>query len=166
MQDLKDGEENQGTEPRIYEVGYLLAPTIPGEEVPAVYGNLKELVSSLGGRAIADEMPRQIALAYPMAKVIANIRHKFDLAYFGWLKFEMDPEKISELKKKFDLDPKIIRFLTLKTVKENTVAAKRFVRGDMVRRRPPIAKKEGDAEEMKEINKEELDKEIEAMVAN
>ena len=158
-------EEINDVDARVYEVGYLLAPTIPGEEVPAVYGNLKELVISLSGVAIADEMPRQINLAYPMVKVIQNVSNKFDTAYFGWLKFEMDPAQVLELKKKLDLDLKIIRFLLIKTVKENTMAAKRYVHRDLSRRHTPTVKKEGEENaEAVQINKEEIDKEIDALV--
>ncbi len=158
-EDVKGAEAGQ-----VYEVGYLLVPTIAGESVPTVYGNLKALITSLGGQLIADEMPRQIALAYTMTKVYKNVRNKFDSAYFGWVKFEMERAKVAELKKKLDLDPEIIRFLITKTVKENTIAAKRFVHRDMIRRRPPTAKKEG-GEIPVEINKEEIDKEIDALVA-
>ena len=165
MSDMENKDKNEEVDARIYEVGYLLVPTIPGEEVPAVYSGLKDLVASLGGEAIADEMPRQITQAYTMAKVIQNIRHKFDNAYFGWMKFSMSPEKVLELKKKLDLDTKIIRFLTLKTVKENTISAKRFVRSDMTaRRRTSASKKEGEEGAEMPINKEEIDKEIDAMI--
>ncbi len=165
MSDLENKVEDEGVESRIYEVGYLLLPTIPGEEVPAVYGNLKELIASLGGVAISDEMPRLTSLAYKMVKVLQNVRHKFDTAYFGWMKFSMDPEKVLELKKKMDLNLNIIRFLTLKTVKENTIAAKRFVGRDMTHKRIPAVKKEGEHIEAVPINKEEVDREIDAMVA-
>jgi len=149
---------------RIYEVGYLLVPTIAGEEVPAVYTALKDLVVSLGGEMISDEMPRQINLAYTMLKVVANVRSRFNTAYFGWVKFEMNPEKINDLKAKLDFDPHYIRFLVTKTVKENTIAAKRFVYRDGPRRKTPMQKKD-ETETAAPINKEEVDKEIEAMVA-
>ncbi len=102
-----------------------------------------------------------------MVKVVQNIRNKYDTGYFGWTKFSMSPEEVLELKKKLDLDPKIIRFLILKTVKENTIATKRFAYKDTPARRraPVLAKKEGEGEEVVPINKEEVDKEIDAMVA-
>jgi ribosomal protein S6 len=148
---------------RVYELGYLFIPTISEEEIPATFGNLKELVSSFGGITISDEMPKMLTLAYPMVKVIANIRNKFKTAYFGWIKFTMDGDKVLELKKKLDLDKNIIRFLILKTVKENTIAAKRFVRGEIAHRKTKIEK--GEDEIVIPINKEEIDKEIDAMVA-
>src|SRR3989344_9062899 len=104
---------------RVYELGYLLVPTIKEEDLSAIYGNIKDLVSSFGGIVITDEMPKTISLAYSMAKVVANVRSKFNTAYFGWVKFTMSGEKVLELKKKLDLDPNFVRFLILKTVKEN-----------------------------------------------
>ncbi len=161
--DILDETKEDGAE-RVYELGYLLVPSLPEEDLPVVFGNLKELVSSLGGIAISDEMPKMMPLAYSMVKVVANVRNKFNTAYFGWVKFTMDSGKVLELKKKLDLDPNFIRFLILKTVKENTIAAKRFVRGDMTYKRPRV-EKTGDAEVVVPINKEEIDKEIDAMVA-
>jgi ribosomal protein S6 len=161
----KNEIETKGdTVERVYELGYLLVPTISEEELPANYGNLRELVGSFGGTVVSDEVPKTIPLAYSMTKVIANVRNKFNTAYFGWVKFTMDSDEVLELKKKLNLDPTIVRFLILKTVKENTIAAKRFVRGDMHSRRPRIEKNKGE-ETTAPINKEEIDKEIDAMVA-
>ena len=162
--DMLNMDEKEAVGTRVYELGYLLVSSIPEEGVPVIYGNLKEMVSSFGGEMISDEMPKMINLAYTMRKVVSNVRSKFDTAYFGWLKFNMDTEKVLELKKKLDLDPNVIRFLILKTVKENTIAAKRFVHRDNRRKMPAV--KEGVEVEMAvPINKEEIDKEIDAMVA-
>ncbi len=158
-------EESQSSDStaKIYEVGYLLVPTIKEEDLGVNYGNLKDLITSLGGEIISDEMPHSITLAYPMTKVISNIRNKFSTAYFGWVKFTMDAQKVLELKKKLDLDVTMVRFLILKTVKENTIAAKRFVRGETYKK--PMTRKTPDKETAVPINKEEIDKEIEALVA-
>ena len=161
---MENIDENVEITSRVYEVGYLLLPTISEEEMPVVYGNLKELIVSLGGEIISDEMPKMIPLAYTMSKVIQNLRNKFETAYFGWIKFEMTPEKVLELKKKLDADKNLIRFLILKTVKENTIAAKRFIHKDS-RRKTSVVKKEGENEITTPIDKEEIDKEIDAMVA-
>jgi ribosomal protein S6 len=161
--------ENTGKndENRVYELGYLLLPSITEENVPASYGNLKELIASLRGEVISDEMPKFRELAYQMEKVVSNVRSKYNTAYFGWVKFYMEPNKVTELKKKLDLSPELIRFLIIKTVKENTIAAKRFIGRDTRRPRmtPTHKAEEGDAPAAP-INKEEIDKEIEAMVAN
>lgn len=163
MSDMAMEVENNKTDKRVYELGYLLVPTLSPEEVPTTLGDLKELISSFEGDHISEDMPKLINLAYPMIKVVSNVRSKFDTGYFGWFKFFMDPEKVLELKKKVDLDPNIIRFLILKTVQENTLASKRFVGRDSAYRK--TANKKDKQEEAEPINKEEIDKEIEAMVA-
>ncbi len=162
---LEVEKDVQSTDSRVYELGYLLTPAIKEEDVPAAYGNLKELLTSLGGEVIADEMPKMIPLSYTMEKVVTNVRHKFNTAYFGWVKFYMKAPKILELKSKLDLNPDFVRFLITKTVKENTIAAKRFIRSDMVHRKPFYPKREKEEGVAIEINKEEIDKEIDAMVA-
>jgi len=158
-----ENEMIQGGNAQVYELGYLLVPSIKEEDVPINYGNLKELVSSFGGEIVTDEMPKMINLAYSMNKVTSNVRAKFNTAYFGWIKFTMDSQKVLELKKRLDLDANFIRFLILKTVKENTIAAKRFVRGETYKR--PTMKKNKEDEMAVPINKEEIDKEIDALVA-
>lgn len=157
-----ENETEESANSRVYEIGYLLVPTIGEVDVPVIYGNLKELVASFGGEIISDEMPKMIPLAYSMLKVVANVRNKFKTAYFGWIKFTMDSDKVLELKKKLDLDPNTIRFLILKTVKENTIATKRFVRGETHRR--PMVRKSENNETAVPINKEEIDKEIDALI--
>ena len=154
---------NNDAKTLVYELGYLLVPSIAEENISTVYGDTKELVVSLKGEIIADEMPKMISLAYPIQKVTANVRSKFSNAYFGWIKFEMDSENILELKKQLDLRPDFIRFLIVKTVKENTISAKRFIHRDTYRRR--ALHKEESGESILPINKDEIDKEIEALVA-
>lgn len=166
MQDINNKQEIDAVDNRVYELGFLFVPTIKEEDLPVAYDNLKEFVASFGGQSISDEMPKMMNLAYQMVKVVKNVRSKFDAAYFGWVKFTMDADKVLELKKKLDLDPTIIRFLILKTVRENTLASKRFTGRDASRRKmPTAAKAEGENQEPVEINKEEIDKEIDAMIA-
>lgn len=161
MSDKEVVKTEEGADTKVYEVGYLLIPTVKEEDVAALFGNMKDLVNKLGGSVIADEMPKMMQIAYPMTKVISNVRNKFTTAYFGWVKFTMEGAQVLELKKKLDLDTNVLRFLITKTVKENTIAAKRFVRSDM-HRKPEVKREEGEA---MPINKEEIDKEIDAMVA-
>ena len=153
--------EKTDIDSKVYELGYLLVPTIKEEDFGVVFGNLKELISSLSSEIIADEMPKMINLAYSMQKITSNIRAKFNTAYFGWIKFATSAEQLLELKKRLDLDPNIIRFLILKTVRENTIAAKRFV-GRETYKRPKVKSLEN--ETVVPINKEEIDKEIDALV--
>lgn len=161
----KNTDEKEVGDARVYELGYLLVPTISEENIGASYSALKDTIVSMGGVMIADEMPKMMPLAYQMVKVVSNVRTKHLNAYFGWFKFDMGPEAVIELKKKLDLDKDMIRFLLIKTVRENTIATKRFVGRDTIRRKPFTAKKEGESEVPVEINKEEIDKEIDALAS-
>lgn len=162
-----DAGGNIEKDSRVYELSYLLTPSFSEEEALSIHGNLKEFITSLNGKMISDETPRIIDLAYTMSKMVKNVRNKFEKAYFSWVKFEIDPEKTADIKKKFDADDNIIRFLIIKTVKENTIASKRFVSREGGYRRSFVAKKEttSTSETSSIINKEEVDKEIEALVA-
>ena len=164
---VKAEVNNSKTNPdaRIYEVGYLLVPTIAGEEVPAVYTAHKDLIVSLGGEMISDEMPRQINLAYTMLKVVANVRSRFNTVYFGCGKFEMNPTKSTTPKAKLDFDPLYIRFLVTKTSLKKTPSPRRDSSTEMVLAEKLLLQKKEEGEVTAPINKEEVDKEIEAMVA-
>lgn len=162
---IMSADKNEGGDAKVYEVGYLLVPEISEEELPAVYGNLKELVSSFDGNIISDEIPTMINLAYTMQKTVQNVRSKYNAAYFGWIKFHMEAGKVLNLKKKLDQDGKVIRFLIIKTIKENTVASKRFTQKDSTRKKAPVIKNIEAIPESVIINKEEIDKEIDAMIA-
>lgn len=165
MQEAEIEEKNEGNDKRVYELGYLLVPTVKEEDISVAYGNLKDLLVSLGGVVITDEMPKMMPIAYSMEKVVTNVRNKFNTAYFGWVKFYMDAGEVLSLKSKLDLNPNFLRFLILKTVKENTIASKRFIRGEGSYRKDFSAKKDKEEGVVTEINKEEIDQEIDAMVA-
>src|SRR4051812_9140619 len=96
----------------IYEVSYLLL-----DEGASV----KEAVSSCGGEVISFEEPISIDLAYSMTKVVGTLRRKVTSAYFGWVKFELPAEKIAEVKKTLDGMESVLRYLIIKTVRENTL---------------------------------------------
>ncbi len=166
MQEMEKKTVKKAKDVIVYEVGYLIVPKVNEDEIPAIYGNLKELIVSFGGEVTSDEMPRMTNLAYTMVKVVSNVRSKYDTAYFGWIKFDMDTQKLLELKKKLDLDPNILRFLIIKTVKENNVATRKFATRDMAKKKVPGVKKEGEVEGTEApMDKVEIDKEIDAMVS-
>ncbi len=46
---------------------------------------------------------------------------EYDTAYFGWIKFEAAPEAALEIKKAMDANEKVLRYLLIKTARENTL---------------------------------------------
>ncbi|TSC70495.1 MAG: Uncharacterized protein CEO12_330 [Parcubacteria group bacterium Gr01-1014_46] len=105
----------------VYEVSYLLLPTLSLEQVPVKVASVKDALVSSGATLISDEDPVLIDLAYSMTKVVQTNRHKADQGYFGWVKFEISKDSINQVKKFFDNNVDVLRHLIIKTVRENTL---------------------------------------------
>lgn len=148
-------------EMRVYELGFLFVPTIAQEHVAGEVEKLKEMIAKHEGVMVSEEFPKMIDLAYEMVKVISNKNIRFNQGYFGWLKFDMEPEHVVIMNEELGRSMSIIRFLLIKTVRENTVTGKRVAGKTETKRR--VVKKE-DAENTAPINPEELDKQIDALV--
>jgi ribosomal protein S6 len=124
MKKVTDDIATEETESRIYEISYILVPTIPEEAVPNETDRLRSLITK-AGEMISEEAPYLRELAYEMMKVINNENKRFTEGYFGWFKFESAPDNLETLKKAFESDQKIIRSLAVETVRENTLYTKR-----------------------------------------
>jgi ribosomal protein S6 len=112
---------------KVYEIGYLLISSVPEEKIAGVTATLQEVLSKKKAEIIGEEAPELIPLAYTMIKKIGTANHRFDEAYFGWVKFEMAAGDIEEVKKTLDLMPEMLRFLLITTVKENTYLGEKAI---------------------------------------
>lgn len=149
--------ESRGT---VYEIGYLLLPSIAEENLGGEVTEFKDMITDKGAVIIGDEYPRMMELAYEMSRSIANKKQKFSYGYFGWVKFETTPEIAVVIKDLCEKNEKLIRFLMIKTVRENTMSQKRaYGKSDGSKR-----KSTPKPEELLPINEETIDKEIEALV--
>ena len=151
----------------IYEVSYLLLPSLAPEQVPAKVEAFTASIVKAGGDVISGENPILIDLAYPMVKVIQTSRHKCHAGYFGWVKFEMTKDGIGEVKKAFDTDESVLRHLIVKTVRENTLLNGKMMfklgeeeNNEEVQEVQDIAS----AEVLPESSPEEIDKSIDDLV--
>ncbi len=143
----------------VYEIGYLMVPSIAEENLGGEVTAFKDILSEHGVTFISDEYPKMIELAYEMSRSIANKKQKFSYGYFGWVKFECTPEVAHTLKNLLEKNEKIIRYLLIKTVRESTLSAKRaYGKEGSKRRQAPKT------EESLPINEEVIDKEIDALV--
>ena len=149
----------------IYEVGYLLVPSIADENVGGEVTRLKDSLSLHGAVFISDEYPKLIDLAYQMARTVLNKKQKFDKGYFGWVKFEMPKDEALKAKEMLNMDESLIRFIFIKTVRESTLSPKRSYTNTDGRKKtflaPKVKVEEGPKEE---INEETIDKDIDALV--
>ena len=119
-------DHNEHTEPRVYELGYHLVPSLSVEQIPATAGAVRGMIEKLGGNIIADELPVFIDLAYQIVKTIDHKNKRFDNAYFGFIKFEGDPSNIAKLESDIKGDENILRYILAKTLREDTFISKRI----------------------------------------
>lgn len=113
-------------EPRIYEVGYLVIPSVGEEELPQAVTTIKDVILGKGAQVISEEYPKLMPLAYTMIKVLDNKHTRFSTAYFGWVKFEVMPHHIPEIQKLLDGNNQLLRYLCILTVRENTMVTGRI----------------------------------------
>lgn len=113
------------TDSRVYELSYILVPTMTEDEATTKIDELKKSVATLGGSFISEETPYMRELAYEMIRVIKNANHRFNDGYFGWIKFEISPENLAVLDKQVRLDEDIVRYMTLKADRDVNIFTKR-----------------------------------------
>lgn len=148
----------------IYELGYLVLPTFPEEQVAPEVSKLKEILEKYEAKVISDEYPVLIELAYTMVKRLDNKNQRFDTGYFGWIKFEVSAEVMDQIKKDLDRNFSLLRFMITRTVRENTVAAKKILSSNIITRssRAPKAK----VEEVGKMDSDKVDSEIDKLIVD
>lgn len=144
----------------VYEVGYIMVPSIPEENLGGEVTSFKDALLEKGAIFISDEYPKMLELAYEMSRSIANKKQKFSYGYFGWVKFETTTENAKIIKEFLDKNEKFVRYLMIKTIRGNTMSTKRaYGKQDGFKRRTTSK-----TEESAPINEETIDKEIDALV--
>ncbi len=118
---------SEDTNSKVYELGFHFVPTLPEESVAVEFSNLKSQIEKINGTFISEDFPKSIVLAYSITKKLKTVNHEYDRAYFGWVKFEAEAESIENLKKQLDLSDIVLRYLIIKTVKENTLYGNKVV---------------------------------------
>lgn len=157
-------EKQEGMGGQVYELGYHIVSTVAEENLPKEVEALKAIVLSDGGSLVSEGEPKLINLAYSMTKSVADIKKTFNTAYFGWLKFETKSELMPAIKKAVDANPNILRYLLIKTVRENTLYTPKLNSLKVGEKEAPKTKKSIKTDEVKATSMEEIDKSIEELV--
>lgn len=143
----------------VYEASFLLSPNLTADEANDFLTGLRTKAEGLGGEYVSHESPKEIALAYEMSREVNNKKTWFSNAIFGWVKFKLEPKDVAVIENALKADEKVIRYLLIKTVAENTLFGNKLVAP-----RKRREKKEKDAEVNEEINEAEVDKKIDELV--
>jgi ribosomal protein S6 len=123
---------------RTYEIGYLIAPTVPEGEVADIESELQSAVSDADGEVLASETPEARDLAYTMEVTTSAGDREFERGQFGWVQFEVDANELDAIESTLEDEADVLRSLTIK-IDEEAVGA------------------EGNGEEQDEENDEEDD---------
>jgi ribosomal protein S6 len=100
-----------------YELAFHVLPTVAEGEVEAVFANIKNLVTKLGGEVTGEEAPARFELAYEIVKYLEGRNRKFSSAYFGWVRFKLEPSKAAELTHEVEGMKELLRHLLIRLTK-------------------------------------------------
>ncbi|OGG92721.1 hypothetical protein A2609_01300 [Candidatus Kaiserbacteria bacterium RIFOXYD1_FULL_47_14] len=109
--------DGEGSEPRVYELGFHLDPELPTEEVKKAYKTVRELIAKKS-TIVAEGEPEKIPLAYTISRQETSCRRDFDSAYFSWIVYEASAEDHAYIITTVGVDKRIIRFIDLLTTKD------------------------------------------------
>ena len=104
----------------VYELGYLVLPSVPEDNIPKVVSNIVSIIEKAGGKTLDSESPFLDKLAYSMSKSIGARKYVVDEAYIAWMKFEAEPSMIEEIKLGVEKLEEILRVLLIKAPRETT----------------------------------------------
>jgi len=117
------------TEPKKYELAYLLSYSVPEEEILTWTKKLTALVEESHGLIRKADPPKKRQLAYMV--------NKQKNAYFGWTTFMILPEKIQTLEKKLKTVDNLMRHIIVEEEIEKLTPIFRPVSSGL---RPPYQK--------------------------
>lgn len=121
---MAEMKESEFAAPQLYELGFLLLPSIVEDAVGEEANTVRLAIEEAGGTVVGEGFPALRALAYPIRKGNREGGTTYGSAYFGFIRFEMLPEKAASLKKALEKNNSLLRFLIMKTVKELLMPAR------------------------------------------
>ncbi len=157
--------KEKGDEMTVYEMSFILLPSLAESEVSSSVDSIKRTISELDGAVISFEDPILIDLAYSMTKVTPTSRTKVNSGHFGWIKFELGAEEVEKIKSKLDESAEVVRYLLIKTVRENTLlnGKMKFHKEERVKKDEETLSESVPAE-VEAVVTEDLDKSIDDLV--
>lgn len=148
----------------VYEVGFHIVPTIPEDGLAAVVEKVRQALGS--AEIISEQFPQKTALAYTVERSVAGKREKYNEAYFGFIKFALERNAIPAFAEALRSMSEVLRSLVIETVREEIVVApRRAVFSSDRLEGETIKKPDSEPEKAGGVSDADLDKSIEALVA-
>jgi ribosomal protein S6 len=118
METMSTTEDHK--EGNVYELGYLLLPSLPEDKLSEVVTSIKKIITDAGAKTLDSEDPFMHDLAYSMSKTVGTSKYVVNEAYIGWMKFEAEPSIIPALNTEIEKMGEMLRFLLIKAPRETT----------------------------------------------
>jgi ribosomal protein S6 len=109
-----------------YELAFHVLPTVAEGEVTSVTEALKAEITKFGGRVFDQELPERFDLAYDIDKYLEGRHRAFSSAYFGWVRFYLEPAKLPTLAAEVAARKELLRHLLIRLTREEEQAPFRF----------------------------------------
>lgn len=100
-----------------YELAFHVLPTVAEGEVKTVFDRIKADITKLGGVLKEEEAPARFDLAYEIVKFLEGRNRKFKSAYFGWVRFDIEADKVAEINEMMDGGKEVLRHLVTRLSK-------------------------------------------------
>lgn len=151
---------------RVYEVGYVITPTMKEQEVEKIVGDVRSEIGKANGSFIAEGAPSLARLSYAMPALENGKRMLHDRGYFGWIKFDSSIASAGRLKEALEKNEQVMRFIVFRTVREDTRAKMKAPQLREVRRTDTIKSAPRRAEEASgPVSEAELEKALQNITA-
>jgi ribosomal protein S6 len=121
-----EAEGQVDREPVAYELAFHVLPTVAEGEVATVFSALSGYVTAAGGTIFDSEAPQRFDLAYEIVKYLEGRNRRFGSAYFGWVRFRLDPAAVGALTEELEANKQLLRYLLVRLTKEEEAAPFRF----------------------------------------
>ncbi len=150
-----------------YEFAFHVLPTVAEGEVQGVFDAIKAHIAHTG-EIISEERPERIDLVYPIVKHLEGKNRKFTSAYFGWVRFKCDADKLGDLMEELGTVNTVLRHLLIKLTREEEAHPFRFHENrksvkmvEVVNEEETLPEVHTEVEENVEVSEEELDESLE-----
>jgi ribosomal protein S6 len=119
-------EAGADRETAAYELAFHVLPTVAEGEVASVFTALKTHIMSHGGEVFDTEAPERFDLAYEIVKYLEGRNRRFGSAYFGWIRFRLDPRALAAVTEDVMGEKRLLRYLLIRLTKAEEQAPFRF----------------------------------------
>jgi len=109
-----------------YEFAFHILPTVAEGEVAGVFQALKETITHEGGELFDEEVPARIELAYDIVLHVEGKNRAFHSAYFGWIRFRIEPSTLHVLTEAVENRTDILRYLLIRLTRQEESAPFRY----------------------------------------